>query len=244
MLALFARTAGLRAEGAHIVAVSDSKGGVHEPKGLNPAALAAHKKTGASLHKFPAGKPISNEQLLELAVDILVPAALENQITGANAESIHERVKVVAEGVEDAADDAISQLRDAARQVFDGEAEGQESRVLDLEAVVDAAGLDRFVLYAYSAGGPTGIAYTVRHPERVAQLVLAALLRKSLASPWPWALVLLATLANEWNDLYVERWSEQAMQYGEIAKDIALTMLLPSLLLIAARWCPRLIRQD
>jgi pimeloyl-ACP methyl ester carboxylesterase len=49
-----------------------------------------------------------------------------------------------------------------------------EARVRDLETVVDALGLERFALYAYSAGGPTGIAYADRHPERVSQLVLAA----------------------------------------------------------------------
>jgi glutamate dehydrogenase (NAD(P)+) len=82
----------LRDEGAIIVAVSDSKGGVHDPKGLDPAALAAHKKKGASLHTFSPGRPITNEQLLELPVDILVPAALENQITAANAERVNARI--------------------------------------------------------------------------------------------------------------------------------------------------------
>jgi class 3 adenylate cyclase/pimeloyl-ACP methyl ester carboxylesterase len=48
-----------------------------------------------------------------------------------------------------------------------------EARVRDLEAVVDALGLDRFALYAVSSGGPTAIAYTVRHPDRVSRLVLA-----------------------------------------------------------------------
>ena len=85
----------LHEEGARIVAASDSKGGVYEPKGLDPAALAAHKKTGASLSTFAGGKPVTNEQLLELPVDILVPAALENQITGANAERV--QAKIVAE---------------------------------------------------------------------------------------------------------------------------------------------------
>lgn len=47
------------------------------------------------------------------------------------------------------------------------------ARVRDLEAVVDAAGLERFALVAVSAGGPTGVAYAVRHPERVSRLVLA-----------------------------------------------------------------------
>ncbi len=49
-----------------------------------------------------------------------------------------------------------------------------EARVRDLETVVDALGLERFVLYGYSAGGPTAISYAERHPERVSQLVLAA----------------------------------------------------------------------
>ncbi len=48
-----------------------------------------------------------------------------------------------------------------------------DCRVRDLEAVVDALGLDRFAIYAVSAGGPTAIAYTVRHPDRVSRLVLA-----------------------------------------------------------------------
>ena len=85
----------LHEEGARIVAASDSKGGVYQPEGLDPAALAAHKQTKASLHTFPGGKPVTNAQLLELPVDILVPAALENQITGDNAERI--QAKIVAE---------------------------------------------------------------------------------------------------------------------------------------------------
>ncbi len=85
----------LHEEGARVVAASDSKGGVYQPKGLSPAALAAHKKKGASLHTFPGGKSITNKLLLELPVDILVPAALENQITGANATKV--QAKIVAE---------------------------------------------------------------------------------------------------------------------------------------------------
>jgi pimeloyl-ACP methyl ester carboxylesterase len=49
-----------------------------------------------------------------------------------------------------------------------------EARLLDLETVIDALGLERFGLYAFSAGGPTGVAYAARHPERVSHLVLAA----------------------------------------------------------------------
>lgn len=49
-----------------------------------------------------------------------------------------------------------------------------DARVSDLEAVVDALGLERFDLYAYSAGGPVGIEYAARHPDRVSKLILAA----------------------------------------------------------------------
>jgi len=83
-------------EGAVLVAASDSKGGVQNLAGLDPAALAAHKaKRGNSLKTFAGGKPVTNEQLLELPVDILVPAALENQITSENAGRI--QAKIIAE---------------------------------------------------------------------------------------------------------------------------------------------------
>jgi glutamate dehydrogenase (NAD(P)+) len=85
----------LHEEGALIVAATDSKGGVYDPKGLDPKALEAHKEKGASLVTFKAGRVVTNEQLLELPVDILVPAALENQITAANAERV--QAKIVAE---------------------------------------------------------------------------------------------------------------------------------------------------
>ncbi|HTM57738.1 MAG TPA: Glu/Leu/Phe/Val dehydrogenase [Candidatus Udaeobacter sp.] len=85
----------LKADGALIVAASDSRGGVHEPKGLNPAALHKHKDGGQSLGTFRPGQSISNKALLELPVDILVPAALENQITSANASRV--KAKIIAE---------------------------------------------------------------------------------------------------------------------------------------------------
>src|SRR5262245_1760411 len=85
----------LAEDGARIVAVSDSGGGVYEPKGLDVAALHKHKAGGASLRTFPAGKPVTNEQLLELPVDILAPSALENQITSANAKDV--QAKIIAE---------------------------------------------------------------------------------------------------------------------------------------------------
>jgi glutamate dehydrogenase/leucine dehydrogenase len=85
----------LAEDGARIVAVSDSRGGVHDPKGLDPKALQAHKAKDQSFGTFPAGKKITNKQLLELDVDILVPAALENQINATNARNI--KAKIVAE---------------------------------------------------------------------------------------------------------------------------------------------------
>ena len=102
---------------------------------------------------------------------------------------------------------------------------------------LDWAAFKLFIAHA------SGVSHDAMHVIAgvLAQLILAAVLRRSLASPWPWLVVLVAELANEWNDLMVERWPEAAMQYGEIAKDVALTMLLPTILLIAARRWPGLI---
>jgi len=82
-------------QGAKIVAVSDSKGGVFKADGLNPHAVEEHKAKTGSVVGFPGTKSISNEELLETKVDILVPAALENQIGKKNADKI--QAKIVAE---------------------------------------------------------------------------------------------------------------------------------------------------
>ncbi len=81
--------------GAKIVAVSDSKGGIYSEKGLDLKKVTEHKEKTGTVQKFPGSKDVSNEGLLELKVDILVPAALENQITGKNAARI--KAKIVAE---------------------------------------------------------------------------------------------------------------------------------------------------
>lgn len=61
-------------------------------------------------------------------------------------------------------------------------------------------------------------------------------------SRWgPWLTVLALEILNEWNDLRVEQWPDLGMQYGESAKDILLTMLLPTLVLTVARLKPRLL---
>jgi hypothetical protein len=72
------------------------------------------------------------------------------------------------------------------------------------------------------------------------QLLLATLLRTSVRSLKPWALVLVLELLNEVHDLRVETWPSPAMQWGESAKDVLLTMALPTVLLLAARYAPSL----
>jgi glutamate dehydrogenase/leucine dehydrogenase len=82
--------------GCKIIAVSDSKGGAFNPKGLDPQKVLEHKNNTGSVVDYLGSSLVTNEQLLELECDILVPAALENQITEANADKI--KAKIVAEG--------------------------------------------------------------------------------------------------------------------------------------------------
>jgi glutamate dehydrogenase len=82
--------------GCKIVAISDSKGGIYSSYGLDPTKVLEHKNERGSVIGYGNCKCLTNEELLELECDILVPAALENQITGANAGKI--KSKIVAEG--------------------------------------------------------------------------------------------------------------------------------------------------
>jgi glutamate dehydrogenase (NAD(P)+) len=82
--------------GAKIVAVTDWKGGVYNAKGLDIPAMIAYMKQHTTIDGFSGGEPIDNAKLFALDVDVLVPAALENQITAENAGAI--RAKVIAEG--------------------------------------------------------------------------------------------------------------------------------------------------
>jgi glutamate dehydrogenase/leucine dehydrogenase len=75
-----------------IVAVSDSKTAIYNEKGLDIPAVLEHKKKTDSLAGFSGAKEITNEKLLELSADVLVPAALENQVTKENAERIKAKV--------------------------------------------------------------------------------------------------------------------------------------------------------
>ena len=80
---------------AKIIALSDSRGGVHNPRGLDPLKAQRFKERTGSVVGMPGGSRISNEELLTLKCDILIPAALENAITLENAEQI--QAKIVAE---------------------------------------------------------------------------------------------------------------------------------------------------
>ena len=91
----FAHILGQEILGLKVIAVSDSKGGIVSRDGLDPKAVQAHKDKTGSVINFPGTKNITNEGLLELEVTVLMPAALENQITSQNADRI--KAKIVAE---------------------------------------------------------------------------------------------------------------------------------------------------
>jgi len=78
----------VQAAGYKVVAVSDSKGGIYNEAGLDIFAVINHKEQSHSVVDFPGAKNITSEELLELSVDILIPAALENQMTENNADNI------------------------------------------------------------------------------------------------------------------------------------------------------------
>ena len=78
--------------GCKVIAVSDSKGGIICENGLNPTEVLAHKKRTGTVQGFKGCRDISNEELLETRCDVLIPAALGNQITCENADRIHARI--------------------------------------------------------------------------------------------------------------------------------------------------------
>ncbi len=86
----------LAGQGVKIVAVSDSKGGIYQPKGLNPDALIRYKREKHTLQGFPGTDAITNEELLGLQCTILIPAALSEVITEQNAPNL--QCRVLAEG--------------------------------------------------------------------------------------------------------------------------------------------------
>jgi glutamate dehydrogenase (NAD(P)+) len=79
-------------EGATVVAVSDSTGGIHKPEGLDVGRVVQWKKEHGTVQGFPGAQDVSNSDVLEVDCDILIPAALENQITSRNAGRIKARL--------------------------------------------------------------------------------------------------------------------------------------------------------
>lgn len=86
----------LRHLGARVVAVTDWKGGAYDDRGLDIDAMVDYARQARSVEGFPGGEPLTNDQLFSLDVDVLIPAAMENQITAQNARSI--RARLVIEG--------------------------------------------------------------------------------------------------------------------------------------------------
>jgi len=88
----FAHSLGEELLGLTVVAVSDSSGAIYNPDGLDSAAVKAHKRETGSVIDFPGAENITNDELLELDVTVLIPAALENQLTGSNAGNVKARI--------------------------------------------------------------------------------------------------------------------------------------------------------
>ena len=90
----FGHKLGVELLGLKVVAVSDSKGGIHNPKGLDYKAVLAHKEKTGTVVGFPGAEKITNEALLELDVTVLMPSALESVITASNASRIKAKITV------------------------------------------------------------------------------------------------------------------------------------------------------
>mgnify|MGYP002632643203 CR=1 FL=1 len=90
----FAHKLGEEILGLKIVAVSDSRGGIYNPDGLAYEEVIAHKQKTGKVSGFKGAKEISNEELLELDVTVLIPSALENVITKENAANIKAKISV------------------------------------------------------------------------------------------------------------------------------------------------------
>jgi glutamate dehydrogenase (NAD(P)+) len=79
-------------EGCKIVAVSDTRGGIYNEDGLDPAAVSRHKQEYGSVVGFPNAQAIRSQDVLEVPCDVLIPAAVEGMITSANAERVQARI--------------------------------------------------------------------------------------------------------------------------------------------------------
>jgi glutamate dehydrogenase (NAD(P)+) len=82
----------LHDSGCRVVAVSDVEGGLYRERGLDPEAINRHKQEAGTVVGFPGADPLTNEELLEIDCDVLVPAAIEGVISVKNADRIKARV--------------------------------------------------------------------------------------------------------------------------------------------------------
>jgi glutamate dehydrogenase (NAD(P)+) len=98
-------------EGATVVAISDSRGGMYNPNGIDVAAAFAHKRGGGSLSELKGGERITNDELIALDCDVFAPCALEQVVTGENADRV--KARVVVEG-------ANGPLTPAADEILEG----------------------------------------------------------------------------------------------------------------------------
>jgi len=85
----------MRDEGSTVIAVSDSTGGIHNPAGLDVDRVIAWKSEHGTVQGFPGSRDVTNAEILEIECDVLIPAALENQITALNAANI--KTKIIGE---------------------------------------------------------------------------------------------------------------------------------------------------
>jgi glutamate dehydrogenase (NAD(P)+) len=86
----------LSEQGCVVVGVSDVQGGVYNSDGLSPLGLRAHHSEAGTVHGYEGGESVSNRELLELECEVLIPAALEGQLTEKNADAVHAAVIVEA----------------------------------------------------------------------------------------------------------------------------------------------------
>jgi len=95
-------------------------------------------------------------------------------------------------------------------------------------------------LFLESLGISNDLFHVIAGP--LVQVLAALILRRSVQRLAPWLVVLGLELLNEWHDLVVETWPVRNMQYGEGLKDILLTMMLPTVILLLTRNYPHWFR--
>jgi glutamate dehydrogenase (NAD(P)+) len=98
-------------QGATVVAISDSTGGIYNPNGIDVAAAFAHKRGGDAISDLKGGEHITNDELIALDCDVFAPCALEQVVTEANADTV--RARVIVEG-------ANGPLTPAADEILEG----------------------------------------------------------------------------------------------------------------------------